>query len=76
MMKDKWNNFKSSEMKFFEDLKSKEYKSLFNRDLKDEIESPVQKFINGASVASHEETIGEKIKKGKTKDAKILTQIG
>ena len=36
-MKEKWNNFKSADMKFFENMRLNEYKTLFNKEFNDDI---------------------------------------
>jgi len=36
-MKEKWNNYKLSDMKFFENMKSEEFRAIFNKDFNEEI---------------------------------------
>ena len=36
-MKEKWNNYKLSDMKFFENMKFEEYLAIFNKDFNEEI---------------------------------------
>lgn len=36
-MREKWNNFKNSEIKYFESMKLTEYRNVFNKDFNEDI---------------------------------------